>query len=155
MAKITAIMVAQIIIKESKEKNLFLNNTKLQKLLYIVYGIYLNVNRNILFIETPLYLPYGPVFDTVYKEYKNRDVTEEVNYERELYENSKFMEALNATLDFFGAYGAQVLSEWSHRSGSAWDKIHQSNEDSWGVPLQLLDIVEEFDQIVSKTEKVN
>ncbi len=146
----TAIQVAQMIIRETKAKNITLNNTKLQKLLYIVYGLYLVENRNILFSELPLYLPYGPVFDSVYQKYKGQDSITDTEYNSSLDENPDFCKSLHTAIQLFGNYSAKVLSDWSHREGGAWSKVEQSHPQKWGTPLHILDIAEEFDNIINR-----
>ena len=149
----TAIQVAQMIIYKAKQNNISLNNTKLQKLLYIVYGIYLVKTRKPLFKEEPLYLPYGPVFDSVYQEYKGQDIVCQKNrtfIEDRVYDLNNI---IDITLENFGKFSANTLSEWSHRTDSAWGNINTDHYECWGTPLNIVDIHEEFEKIVSQNDE--
>lgn len=62
--KYDSVTVANYIIAFANENKFFINMTKLQKLLYIAYGVYLSVKNERLTNEHPQAWPYGPVFPT-------------------------------------------------------------------------------------------
>ena len=62
--KYKSTIVATYIAALANEKRVSVNMTKIQKLLYIAYGIYLAVKDSRLTNEHPQAWPYGPVFPT-------------------------------------------------------------------------------------------
>ena len=62
--KYNSVEVAKFIVATANNKHLSINMTKVQKLLYIAYGIFLAVKGYRLTNEHPQAWPYGPVFPT-------------------------------------------------------------------------------------------
>ena len=58
-------------------------NTKLNKLLYIVYGVYLSIYNKSILTEKPKCFPYGPVFPRVFKKYIKLE-SQKLNLEKNL-----------------------------------------------------------------------
>lgn len=125
-----------------------INQTKLQKLLYILYGAYLTIQDQPLLNEQPKAWPYGPVFPRVQKKFaKNMDFSS-VNVDAPEYNDIREDTFLNSLIDdvlnTFGNWSAQALSEWSHASGSPWAKALANNNMTFNAVLSPKDIKEYF-----------
>lgn len=68
--------VAKYIVAECNMRHLGINMTKMQKLLYIVYGSYLAVYNKRLTNEHPQAWPFGPVFPTTRNKLLHKDFYE-------------------------------------------------------------------------------
>lgn len=67
-----SIDIARHLIGECQIKSISdINNTKINKLLYIVYGTYLACCDSEILSEQPKYFPYGPVFPRVYTKFND------------------------------------------------------------------------------------
>lgn len=140
--KFNSVDVAKYIAGKANEKNISLNITKIQKLLYVVYGIYLRVYEERLTDEHPQAWPYGPVFPTTRNQLvktclqnlKISDVTEN------LQNDVRLNKTINFTLDHFGVFNAGQLTEWSHREGSPWYYTTKGVGFKWGneIPDELI-----------------
>lgn len=144
-ACITPTDVAQAIITQYLKKNNNLNITKLNKLLYIVFGIYLIENGEPIFDELPLCLPHGPVFNSSYQSYKIGKLDLSCDYKKA---DSEIMDLVERVVSEFGDWTASELVEWTHRIGGAWSKTEQST-NYWGIEIKLSDIKEEFYSLLS------
>lgn len=140
--KFNSIDVAKYIAGKANEKNIFINITKIQKLLYIAYGIYLRVYKQRLTDEHPKAWPYGPVFPKTRKkllslnlvDIRTKDCTDEAQKDEQL------NKVVDFTLNKFGIWNAGQLTEWSHREGSPWYYSSQTNGFKWGdtIPDELI-----------------
>lgn len=142
-----SIDMARHIITECKERDINdVCNTKINKLLYCVYGVYLALYDNEILTEQPKYFPYGPVFPRVLKEY---DELVKQPIKLELDDNLK--EIINIVLNTFGKASAAKLSVWSHQKNSPWDKMKQK-EAKYSDPLNPLDVRDYFRKIIHINE---
>lgn len=134
--------IAQFLIGCANDRGCFMNITKLQKLLYIAYGMYLAVNGKRLTYEHPEAWPYGPVFKDVRQKFLNcnfDNVTVDTSIfggDMELQQN--IYQLVKSVLDTFGDWSASSLTEWSHQDGSPWSIT--VNQDSYGscIPDSLI-----------------
>ena len=146
--------VANEIIKRAKEDKITLNLTKLQKLMYFVYGEFLLRDQIRLFKDDePRKLPHGPFFSSLY------DVTKKLGVENEILEEYKdktknlgdlnivdfnFKDDLQNILENVWnehkSKTAKELSDDTHKEGYAWDKC-----TSYYTVLEDEDIVAEFE----------
>ncbi len=115
--------VAAYIAQQCVDRKINYNNTKIQKLLYCVYGVMLAWQDERVCDEHPHAWPYGPVFPKVFKLIHNgEDVTE---YSTAVQDTGS--EEIKATvqqvLEIFGPLRASSLSAWSHREGSPWWRV--------------------------------
>jgi uncharacterized phage-associated protein len=110
--------IAQYLYSACRARNLSINNTKMQKLLYIAYGFGLYSSGSELFDEEPKYFPHGPVFTDVLDAYESIKLRHEPTDNVDLPKEAK--KILDYTLEHFGKFNAKSLSDWSHREGSAW-----------------------------------
>lgn len=143
----SAIDIAKAIITEIKNQDSYINITKLQKLLYIVYGVYLVEENQELFNEEPLCLPFGPVFDSVLQSYKQNELELQDVSNSSCNIDENIQNTIERVVRGFGTYDARTLSEWSHRKGSAW--YYANNESNiWGNQIKKEYIKAEFIPIV-------
>ena len=112
--------------KKIKTKGLTANVTKIQKLLYICYGLYLAVYGEQLLNERPKALDYGPVFPNVLKKQKeNGDSLDGLKVRNNL---KKYDAIIDETLKHFGTWDADKLYRWTHMENTAWDKKIKANK---------------------------
>lgn len=151
--------IATYIIALANERRIAINMTKMQKLLYIVYGAYLRIYGERLLNEHPQAWPYGPVFPTTRNRFLKQDfctVSKEniTAAERGCIEKDG---QLNKIIDFvfehFGDWNAGQLSEWSHSDGSPWHQTTNKNGFKWGntIPDELIQSY--FNNIISIKSK--
>ncbi len=150
---------ANEIIKRAKEDKITLNLTKLQKLMYFVYGEYLAQEKIRLFKDDePRKLPYGPVFVDLYDITKRKGLIEIINpiALEEISDSDEIIEIvskedvrnwkenLTSTIDVVWNEHknktAKELSDDTHKEGYAWDKC-----TSYYTVLEDEDIVAEFE----------
>ncbi|WP_314942672.1 type II toxin-antitoxin system antitoxin SocA domain-containing protein [Porphyromonas endodontalis] len=145
--------VARYLVFLANERKITVNMTKVQKLLYITYGVFLRVYSKRLLNEHPQAWPYGPVFPTTRNNLLKQDfslVPKESIEDREKIEND---EKLNKVVDFvfknFGSWNAGQLSEWSHSKGSPWDETRKTQGFKWGNVISDKLILEYFCSIIT------
>ena len=140
--KFNSVDVARYIAGKANEKNISLNITKIQKLLYIVYGVYLRVYEQRLTDEHPQAWPYGPVFPITRRKLLTADFSaiQATSCPEEMQKDPDFNKAINFTLDNFGLRSAAQLTEWSHRDGSPWYYTTKGVGFKWGdeIPDELI-----------------
>ncbi len=151
--KYNSVDVAQYIIAYANDNNFGINMTKLQKLLYIVYGVYIAVKNERLTNEHPQAWPFGPVFPTTrnkllkknfYDYHLSNTIFDKLN------KDDEFVSLIALVFRTFGNKTAGYLSEWSHQTGSPWDKIRQSDKFKWGDRIPDEYIVDYFNNSVIK-----
>lgn len=132
-----------------------MNMTKMQKLLYIIYGAYLRIYGERLLNEHPQAWPYGPVFPTTRTRLLKYDfdtisVENITGKERQAIENDA---KLNGVIDFvfkhFGDWNAGQLSEWSHSDGSPWHQTTNRSGFKWGDTIPDEWIRDYFNTIIT------
>lgn len=118
---INSVDFAKYILKTSKEKSLDINQTKLQKILYICDGTLLAFGKNII-DENARAWDYGPVYPKVYKwfqEHKSDDFSA-LEVSKDIQTDNDIVKIVSQALDKFGKWTAKSLSDWSHKNGSPW-----------------------------------
>ena len=126
---------AAYIAKLCAVKNYFVNLTKLQKLMYCVYGALLVYSDLRLCKEHPRAYPHGPVFSKLYNFAKKHhfDFIDALLNRKENVENNLTVpqiKVVNAVIDFFGKYNAGELVAWSQHPNGAWFKSGMNHEIS-------------------------
>jgi uncharacterized phage-associated protein len=107
-----SIDIARHLLAECYDRNIKdISNTKINKLLYIVYGLYLALYDSQILTEKPKYFPYGPVFPRVYKNYNDLSPLR-------LLLSEELQGVVDDVFDSYGDTPAGVLSSWSHEEGS-------------------------------------
>ncbi len=127
------------------------NNTKIQKLLYCVYGAVLAQFNVRITEEQPKAWPYGPVFPRVFNYiHKGNQID---LYSRRLEEilSQEEKEFICGIVSYFGKYTAWQLSNWSHKQGSPWQKAVDVEGTGWNVVVKDDDIRTYFRENVFAT----
>lgn len=130
--------VAAYIAQKCAERDIYYNNTKIQKLLYCAYGCLLAWKNERICDEYPRAWQYGPVFPKVFKYiYKNREIS---SYSTRVADScdasSDIAQTVEKVLDVFGKYPASQLSAWTHKPGSPWDKTVNGYGENDGAGLR-------------------
>lgn len=152
-----SVTVATYIVAYANKHHFGINMTKLQKLLYIAYGVYMAVKNERLTNEHPQAWPYGPVFPTTRNRLLKRDFNTVQTEDSELNEINNDMEIRSLMNLVFGTYGGWTgtsLSIWSHKPNSPWDRAVNRTGFKWGDQMSDEDIREYFKSIiVPKTDE--
>lgn len=148
--------VAFYIIALANDRKISINMTKVQKLLYIVYGAYLRIYGVRLLNEHPQAWPYGPVFPTTRNKLLKHEfslISKDNTIGEEEREKIITDEKLNKVIDFvfrhFGDWNAGQLSEWSHSDGSPWHQTINRDGFKWGDVIPDNAIMDYFNSIIS------
>lgn len=105
-----------------QQKRMSWNVTKAQKLLYCCYGTILAGFGERLTDENPQAWQYGPVFPRTFNGIKNGRVIPGWDNGFSKQCDPDWLPMIDQTVSFFGRYMASQLSNWSHKSGSPWDR---------------------------------
>lgn len=140
------------------DQKISMNMTKLQKLLYVVYGVYLFVYKERLLDEHPQAWPYGPVFPST----RNRLLKEDFSTisiddikDTNLKSDTKLQEVILFVFTNFGSWNAGQLSEWSHIDGSPWEQTTKQEHFKWGNIIDDQLIMNYFSSIIKTEESSN
>jgi len=133
--------------RKANEKNLNVNVTKIQKWLYICYGIYLAIYEKQLLNEKPKVWEYGPVFEKVHtKQIESNGNLD--NYYSSVDHGylKKFDGLIDETLKHFGSWTSEELFSWTHEEGKAWDKRKTAN--GMRKSMDNLNIMADFKELL-------
>lgn len=136
--------IAEYLIAFANARNIGINMTKVQKLLYITYGVYLRIHKERLLNEHPQAWPYGPVFPSTRNKLLKQDILSlsEENIENivDIKADKDLDKIIQFVFDNFGEWNAGQLSEWSHSEESPWDKTRRKKGFNWGdvIPDDLI-----------------
>jgi len=112
--------------------------TKIQKLLYIAYGIFLAVKNTRLMDEHPQAWPYGPVFPTTRNKLLKTDLfsirCEDAEF-AELKKDTELVSLIDLVFKNFGSWTAVQLTEWSHGDGTPWQQTVSTDNFVWGTRI--------------------
>lgn len=126
-----SVTLARYIAAYANTHGFVINMTKLQKLLYITYGVYLAVTGNRLTNEHPQAWPYGPVFPTTRNKLLKKNL-EEIQIFEDASITDEVKSCVKLVFNSFGKYNASFLSAWSHKPNSPWDKTVNQDSFKWG-----------------------
>ncbi len=146
---VSSLHIAKYVYDRCKEQNIPINDTKLQKLVYIAYGIYAIQHSGVLCDETPKLFPYGPVFPKVLK-YSQKGKIDSIGA---INLSGSIEELLDSVVSDYGSFPAGQLSNWSHREGSAWYNTKELISDKWSTEIPLPLIREEFFNFMNRGGK--
>lgn len=150
-----SVTVACYIVALANSKRYGINMTKLQKLLYVAYGVYLAVKNERLTNEHPQAWPYGPVFPTTRSRLVKREL-DAISLEdpslREIQENQEMTSLMKIVFDTYGLKNASTLSEWSHKPGSPWEQTVNHPSFKWGDTIPDEYIQEYFRTLIKKKD---
>ena len=146
-----SVVLARYIASYANAHNIGINMTKLQKLLYISYGVYLAVKGERLTNEHPQAWPYGPVFPAT------RNKLLKINLEEIIDPNDNSItdevkSCINLVFNSYGAYNASFLSAWSHKPNSPWDKTVSQVGFKWGNTIPDEYILPYFKNLLVKKQ---
>lgn len=148
-----SVVVAKYIIAIANDKHLSINMTKVQKLLYIAYGIFLAVKEERLTNEHPQAWPYGPVFPTTRNKLLKIDLysisTSDIDLTT-IKNDNDIISLINLVFRSFGSWNAAQLTEWSHSEGTPWQKIVSSEGFRWGHQIPDEYIKSYFSSIIKR-----
>lgn len=147
---VSSIDFAKYLLSEAKNRQIYINLTKLMKLLYISDGILLSFGINAI-NENCRAWNYGPVYPNVYRWYsniENRDFSVSESAKKEI-EDNKYNNAITAALDKFGNWTASQLVSWTHKPSSPWEKALAKNDGKMNCIIDKNDIADYFRGIVN------
>jgi uncharacterized phage-associated protein len=119
-------------------------STKIQKLLYILYGTWLCIKGESIVNESPIALPFGLVFGEAldaWGKYKSDDF----NYDKIPQE---IKDVTGRIVDEFGDYSAEFLSDWSHEENSPWWRVLKKEKKPFGSEIDDENIRKYFEKKV-------
>ena len=136
--------------KKAKEANKHINVTKLQKWLYICYGLYLALYDTQLLKERPKAWEYGPAFPRVHTaQKKNKGSLDSLVFRQTRDELGKYDDIIDAALRVFGDWTASELVEWTHNDGMAWKRTIGLEGQKAYAPMDNLDIKRDFEKLMA------
>lgn len=147
-----SVALANYIVAYANDKHFVINMTKLQKLLYITYGVYLAVTGKRLTNEHPQAWPYGPVFPTTRNKLLKKDL-ESIRFGEDEDMPNDVKSCVRLVFNTFGVYNASYLSAWSHRPNSPWDLTQRSMGFTWGDRIPDEYIMDYFKTLISPTNE--
>ena len=135
--------VAKDIVFLCRKYKLDFNNTKVQKLLYLIFGFALVNNitptesiGDVMSVinEEPRAWPYGPVFPTVYERYNEIiNNVDDNNYKLSVSSDVTLTKIVEETVKQWGKNNATALSNWSHKDGSPWSVVVNQDGSGWNT----------------------
>lgn len=141
-----SVVLAKYIVSYANKHNFSINITKVQKLLYIVYGVYLAVTGKRLTNEHPQAWPYGPVFPSTRNALIKIDLDNYCEVNETIPNDVK--SCVKIVFDSYGGQTAGTLTEWSHQAGSPWEKTMKQKGFVWGNTIPDVFIKDYFDSII-------
>ena len=135
MGQYQSIILAKYIAAYLNDKHVDMNITKIQKLTYVMYGLYLAATGERLIDERPQAWPYGPVFPKTRKYLIKHNPYKILMPDEDLTEISKDENVsllMDKVFETFGSWSALKLSDWSHKEGSPWEATISAPGFKWG-----------------------
>lgn len=146
---VSTLGLAEYVYQKCIEKNVkHIGHTKIQKLLYIIYGINI-ANDNHIIQEKPIVMRYGPVFESLldYIQKHSLQDLEKLIDSRNLSNSEESI--VEDVIEVYKDWSANALSEWSHERGSPWDIVKQKST-KWGEVMPDDLIKNYFTNIIKK-----
>jgi uncharacterized phage-associated protein len=147
-------VVAHYIAAYANSRKIYINITKIQKLLYIAYGMCLAIYDKRLVNEHPQAWPYGPVFPTTRNKLLKVEVLSDIDINdpalAEIIRDKETNSLMEVIFSTFGKRTASFLSEWSHKPGSPWDQTCNLPDFRWGNIIPDAFIQPYFKSILTK-----
>ncbi|MDQ6989923.1 MAG: DUF4065 domain-containing protein [Mariprofundaceae bacterium] len=153
--------VANLLINIARERNVTIDQMKLQKLVYISHGWNLAIANTPLISDEIQAWQYGPVIPVLYDEFKNcgrdpiTDHATEININEETLEvtltppfipdsDSHTVALANKVWDIYGELTGSQLSNLTHMENTPWSSVYGDSPRS-NIPNAL--IQEHFKQL--------
>ena len=133
-----------------------LTHKKLQKLVYYAYAWFIALNnenkddiQNVLFDEQPEAWLHGPVFPSLYQEYKYSSWNEIKKVEKTAIENEDLISFLNNVWKTFGKYSADQLEYMTHQE-MPWKNARKNvkNGEHCNKKIALADIFTYYNSLI-------
>jgi len=149
--------VAKYILSKAQEDRILINMTKLQKLLYIAYGVYMAVKDERLTDESPKAWPYGPVFPSTREkllriDFQSFDITNDSECD-DIRNDKEMQDLITLVFKAFGEWNSGQLTDWSHSTGSPWDLTTRSKNFKWNNTIPDEYIKDYFSKILTENGK--
>lgn len=144
----SSVLSAKLMLALANEMGYALNVTKVQKLMYIVYGYFLAKEDIVIFDESPKAWPFGPVFPKTRKKVNFGKVYDKSNPEfQEIVKDENLVNIMTSIVEKYAKYSATTLSDWSHAEGGPWYKTTKEEGFNWNMPIKNDYIKEYFSEI--------
>lgn len=146
-SEVTSVEIASFVVNYCASENKFINMSKLQKLVYCLYGAYLAYYDKPICSDKPKIWNHGPSFSLVYDESMKMSwgpidgfLNYFLNIEDKFYKhfNDSEVKFMCSILKFMCEYSSKTLVDWSKSEGSPWkrdldtgNKMHEEMTDSY------------------------
>ena len=146
-SEVTSVEIASFVVNYCASENKFINMTKLQKLVYCLYGAYLAYYDKPICSDKPKIWNHGPSFSLVYDESMKMSwspidgfLNYFLNIEDDFYKhfNDSEVKFMCSILKFMCEYSSKTLVNWSMSEGSPWkrdldtgSRMHDEMTDSY------------------------
>ena len=147
--------VAKYIVASANERHISINITKVQKLLYIAYGVFLAIRECRLTNEHPQAWPYGPVFPTTRNKLLKVDlyaISKQDDDLHELQTDGDLNDLIELVFRSFGTWSAAQLTDWSHGENTPWQRVVSEEHFKWGNQIPDEYISSYFKSILRSNE---
>lgn len=139
MNTLSAVDVANEIIRVAHETGKSISNMKLQKLLYLAQGIHLALKTDAPLFDDPIEAwKYGPVVPSVYHKFKiyfSGEIPQNHPFTGNAVElNSDQKKIIERVVELYGGLSAMRLSNFTHLEESPWFEIYNANSFSAEIP---------------------
>jgi len=126
----------------------FVDNIKLNKLLYISFGFYGAGTKEYLFDDVIEAWDYGPVVPAVYYAYKNGffSSTNQVQL------NEQSQKTIDRVLSLYGEKAPFLLVELTHQFNTPWSNVYVAGQKNTEIPKS--DIIDYYSRFLSTVNKV-
>ncbi|WP_377156562.1 Panacea domain-containing protein [Roseateles sp. UC29_93] len=134
-------IVANAVLHRAKQRRIFVNHLKLQKLVFFTHAWSLALHDAPVVEERPEAWRYGPVFDSLFhrlRPQQGRPITaflKTVDEGRNAYvtlmpafEDEAFWDVLDQVMDRYGHLSADQLSALGHERGGAWEQTREAKQ---------------------------
>ena len=139
-AQITALQVADRIIRWSQEDEIPVTPLQMQKLVYLCQGWALGFGKGPLFTDAVEAWQYGPVVRSVYhalKRYSRSPIRERISQAADdLSEDEEHV--IRVVWRTFREYDGMKLSRMTHASGGPWEQACRGNPRSQIIPVHVI-----------------
>lgn len=160
--------VANAFLVAARDQNIPISNMKLQKLLFFAHGIYLVTQGTPLIAEHPEAWQYGPVYESVYHQFKNYGSSPIQSWATDAVFTDKGLETtptpypaeapvaqvINSVLSTYGTESAVNLSALSHVPGGPWERTRRESLGSMHAEIPDTYIEEYFRRTLNEAERL-
>lgn len=133
--ELTSLDYARLIqLAAQKFHMVMLNKTQINKILFIIYGVYLaKTGKHLFKDDKPKAWPFGPVFPRVYKNIDTSEIITGFSKDKidEFKHEEGVLQLVIDTVEKLYNCSAISLTRWSHKEGSPWyTTIYQLDNDN-------------------------